>query len=298
MKQILIPICLAFTFIAFCSFTSPGPENPKKGKRSEEVFMLGFEIFKKDKSLLNHTDVKIEIYDHTEQRTIFTRDYTEMPTNKFSSTSYFENLTYGHDLTFLIQAPNYFSKEINISYDPSCALNTKFCINGLNEPPYEINGEYADRYIFPITLDSITVGEELAIPNIYYKYNSAELQPRSYWILDSLSKVIEHNPQLSVELGGHADARGGDTYNMDLSQRRVNTTKQYLVNKLGQPVSERLTAQGFGETKLLNDCGNGVVCDDAQHQENRRTTFKIVETIDETANLSLEERIKLRKEVD
>ena len=209
MKKVLIPLCAMFAL--FCSFTTTttGPENPKVGKRSAEKFMLGFEIYRADQTALNHADIKIEIYDHTTQKTIFKRDYTEMPTNKYSSVTYFENMTYGNDLTLLIQAPNYFAKEINISYDPSCTLKTKFCVNGLNNPPYEINGDYADRFIFPISLDSITIGEEMVIPNIYYKYNSAELQPRSFWILDSLSKVIEHNPEISIELGGHADALGG-----------------------------------------------------------------------------------------
>ena len=293
MKQILTPTLIAL--MLFSSFSNVfADDKKKKPVRTDDNFMLGFEIFRADETPLNHTDILIEIYDHTEQRTIFKRDYTEMPTNKFSSLTYFENLTYNHDLTFLIQAPNYFAKEIHISYDPSCAQGTKFCINGLNNPPYEINGEYADRYIFPVTLDSITVGEELVIPNIYYQYNSAELQTQSLWILDSLSRVIEHNPQLAIELGGHADARGKDDYNMSLSQRRVNSAKDYLVKKIGQNVEERLTATGYGETKLLNDCGNGVDCGEDLHQENRRTTFKIKKIIDELENLTLEERMKLR----
>lgn len=298
MKKVLFSLCAAF--MLFCSSTTAttGPENPKVGKRNAEKFMLGFEIFRgSDNSPLNHTDIKIEIYDHTAKKTIFKRDYTEMPTNKYSSVTYFENMTYGNDLTLLIQAPNYFAKEINIAYDEGCATeHTKFCVNGLNNPPYEINGEYGDRYIFPITLDSITVGEELAIPNIYYQYNSAELQPRSFWILDSLSKVIEHNPELSIELGGHADARGQDAYNMDLSQRRVNSAKNYLMKKLGNDVGERMTAVGYGETRLINDCGNGVDCGEDLHQQNRRTTLKINKKIKEAVNLTLEERMKLRME--
>lgn len=293
MKQILIPICALFTL--FCSFTTETSETTEKAERQK--FMLGFEIYRaSDDSPLNHADIKIEIYDHTEERIIFTRDYKEMRTNKFSSTSYFENINYGHDLTMLIQAPNYFAKEINISYDPACTLRTKFCVNGLTNPPYEINGEYADRYMFPITLDSITIGEEMVIPNIYYKYNSAELQASSFWILDSLSRVIEHNPELSIELGGHADARGQDAYNMELSQRRVNSTKQYLIKKLGADVAARLTATGYGESQLINSCGNGIVCDEDLHQKNRRTTFKINKKLKEAVNLNLDERIRLRQQ--
>ena len=300
MKKVLTSLCLAVMLCATFTLSAnptPGPKNPKVGKRSAEKFMLGFEIFRADQTPLNHTDIKIEIYDHDAQKTIFKRDYTEMPTNKYSSVTYFENMTYGSNLTMLIQAPNYFAKEINISYDEGCATEkTKFCVNGLNNPPFEIDGEYGDRFIFPVTLDSITLGEEVAIPNIYYKYNSAELQPRSFWILDSLSKVIEHNPELSIELGGHADARGQDAYNMDLSQRRVNSAKNYLTQKIGAEVAERMTAVGYGETQLINDCGNGVDCGEDLHQQNRRTTLKINEKKEETVILTLEERMKLRRE--
>ena len=293
MKQVLIPLCLAFAL--FCSFTN-GPENPKKGKRSDDIFMLGFEIYRTNETALNHTDIKIEIYDHTEEKTIHTRDYEKMPSNKFSSITYFEDLPYGHDLTFLIQAPNFFAKEIKFSYDSLCTLKTKFCIEGLDRPPFDINGDYADRYLLPITLDSITVGEEIAIPNIYYEYNSAELSKSSYWVLDSLSKVIEHNPNVSIALGGHADSRGRDEYNMDLSQRRVNSVQEYLLKKVGSSATYRLSATGYGETQLLNECGNGVVCAESQHQENRRTTFKIQRQIKKAVILSLEERMQLRQQ--
>ena len=293
MKQIIVPMVMALGLL--CSFTTI--DKTKKSTRVENHFMLGFEIFRSfDQSPLNRTDIKIEIYDHTEQRTIFTRDYTKMPSNKFSSISYFENIPYGHDLTFLVQAPNYFAKEITITYDPACTLGTKFCVNGLNQPPYEINGEYADRYVFPLTLDSITLGEELVIPNIYYKYNSAELLPRSLWVLDSLSRIVEHNPNLAIELGGHADARGGDGYNLKLSQRRVNTTKNYLIQKIGPEAAERINAVGYGETQLINHCENGVSCDESFHQQNRRTTFKITEQLEELDTRSLEERIQMRAE--
>ena len=114
--------------------------------------------------------------------------------------------------------------------------------------------------------------------------------------MDSLSKIIEHNPQLSIELGGHADSRGQDAYNMDLSQRRVNSAKAYLTQKLGNDINQRMTAVGYGETQLINDCGNGVDCSEALHQENRRTTLKIKEKIEEAVNLTLEERMELRRE--
>lgn len=278
----------------FCAFTVP-ENDPTTKSRDAKHFMLGFEIFKAgDESALNNTDVKIEIYDHTTEKTIIIRDYSQLKTNKFSSISYFENLEYGHDLTFLIQAPGYLAKEMMISFDSTCTLYSNFCVRGLNQPPYPLDGSYVDRYVFPLTLDSVKVGEEVVIPNIHYEYNSAKLQQKSLWVLDSLVKVVELNPELMIELGGHADARGSDDYNMELSERRVQAVQNYLVKQLGNDVKERLVAKGYGETKLLNDCGNGMTCDENLHQANRRTTFSIQAVRKDVEILSLEDRMKAR----
>ena len=106
MKKIThIPVLGLACIFLLSAFTVP-ENNPSKKHRDGKLFMLGFEIFKAgDETALNNTDVKIEIYDHTAEKTIVVRDYSELKTNKFSSISYFENLEYGHDLTFLIQAP-------------------------------------------------------------------------------------------------------------------------------------------------------------------------------------------------
>ena len=274
-----------------CSFANPTPKNDKK-VRTDDTFMIGFEVFRTDDTPLNHTDLTIEIYDHRQQKTIALRDYSKMKTNRFSSITHFENLAYGNDLTFLIRAPNYYAKEITISYDEFCTDVAKFCIDGLNEMPYDINGIYADRYLFPVVLDSIEVGKEIVLPNIYYEYNSAQLQQKSLWVLDSLSKVIQHHPELKIALGGHADARGGDAYNLSLSDRRVQAVRQYLAGKLTPETLQNITATGYGETRLVNDCDNGVSCPESLHQQNRRTTFTIEEIDSEVAVLSLEERMQ------
>src|SRR5690606_27985173 len=66
-----------------------------------------------------------------------------------------------------------------------------------------------------------------------------------------------------------------DSYNLDLSQRRANSAKNYLVNR--GIASDRIEAVGYGETQILNHCTNGVNCSEAEHQLNRRTEFKIIE---------------------
>ena len=75
-------------------------------------------------------------------------------------------------------------------------------------------------------------------------------------------------------MGSHTDARGSDSYNMKLSQRRAKSAMEYIIS---QGISkERMSWRGYGETVLVNNCKNGVDCDDQTHEENRRTEFKVV----------------------
>ena len=72
----------------------------------------------------------------------------------------------------------------------------------------------------------------------------------------------------------HTDSRGNDDYNMSLSQQRANSVVNYLV---GKGISRsRLVAKGYGETRLVNRCANGVECSEADHKKNRRTEFRII----------------------
>jgi outer membrane protein OmpA-like peptidoglycan-associated protein len=75
-------------------------------------------------------------------------------------------------------------------------------------------------------------------------------------------------------LGSHTDARGTDTYNMLLSQKRSDSAVAYIISS---GISEsRIVAKGYGEIQLVNHCKNGVQCSDEVHRQNRRTEFKIV----------------------
>jgi len=110
---------------------------------------------------------------------------------------------------------------------------------------------------------------------IYYELNSARLTPESKKTIDNtLLKLMNDKPGLRIEIDSHTDSRGNDDYNMALSQERAQSVVNYLVSK---GISrDRLVAKGFGETKLVNRCSNGVDCTEAEHQKNRRTEFKIL----------------------
>lgn len=75
-------------------------------------------------------------------------------------------------------------------------------------------------------------------------------------------------------MSSHTDARSEDNYNLELSQRRAQAAVDYVVSK--GISADRLLAKGYGESQLVNGCTNNVPCTEEQHQENRRTEFKVI----------------------
>lgn len=118
-------------------------------------------------------------------------------------------------------------------------------------------------------------GKILALENIHYDFDKDNIRPDAAKILDELVRTLRDNPTLKIELGSHTDSRGIDIYNLDLSQRRARSAVNYLVSR--GIARDRMIAKGYGETKLLNRCANGVKCSAAEHQANRRTEFTILE---------------------
>lgn len=111
---------------------------------------------------------------------------------------------------------------------------------------------------------------------ILYEYNSARITPDSRKVIDdNLLELMQDKPTLNIEIRSHTDSRGNADYNMSLSEQRAQSVVNYLVSKGID--RERLMSRGFGETKLLNKCADGVECTDSEHQENRRTEFRIIQ---------------------
>ena len=84
---------------------------------------------------------------------------------------------------------------------------------------------------------------------VNFKYDSAELMPASMAILDSVADVLRSRPAEPLEVGGHASAEGDVPYNMELSRRRAQTVRAYLVQRGVDP--DLLTYRGYGESRPL-----------------------------------------------
>lgn len=118
-------------------------------------------------------------------------------------------------------------------------------------------------------------GTVVRLDNIYYDYGKSDIRSDAAVELDKLVRILKDNPSMKIELSSHTDARGGDAYNLKLSDARANSAVKYIISQ--GVASERLVAKGYGETKLLNRCGNNVTCSEEEHQFNRRTEFKILD---------------------
>ena len=125
-----------------------------------------------------------------------------------------------------------------------------------------------------IELKKLAVGGKIVLRNIFFDLDKATLRPESTAELERLTKLMNDVPALKIELGGHTDSRGSDTYNQELSEKRAKAVVDYLTSK--GIAADRLKWAGYGETQLVNKCANGVQCSDEQHQENRRTEFKVL----------------------
>ena len=127
-------------------------------------------------------------------------------------------------------------------------------------------------------------GTIIVMENIYYDFNKAAIRTTDARDLEALTRLMLKYPTMEVELGAHTDSRGTAEYNMQLSQRRAEAAKEFLVRK--GVVANRIRTTGFGETQIRNHCKDGVECVEKEHQFNRRTEVKVLK-INETAQFEL-----------
>ncbi|PHR47257.1 MAG: hypothetical protein COA32_07495 [Fluviicola sp.] len=177
-----------------------------------------------------------------------------------------------NDTTALTDEKGYLKLEVDRHQDYWVRASKKGFID--DEVGFK-TGNYSDKFVeLELELLKINKGEKFKLENIFYDLNEATLRAESKTSLDRLAEfLIENN--LKIELSAHTDSRGSRRYNKDLSQRRAQSCVDYLIEK---GVSKyNIVAKGYGETRLVNECKDGVECTEEQHQENRRTEVKILE---------------------
>lgn len=126
-----------------------------------------------------------------------------------------------------------------------------------------------------IYLQSLIRGNQIVINPIFFDYDKWNIRTDAEYELENIVDVLRLKPNMVIKIESHTDSRGKDKYNLKLSNRRAQSTRDYIISRGIAP--ERIeSALGFGETQLLNKCSNGVKCTPKEHQLNRRSYFYIV----------------------
>lgn len=120
-------------------------------------------------------------------------------------------------------------------------------------------------------------GDDLAktfgIKIIYFDLDKSNIREDAALELEKILDVLLENPTIKINIRSHTDSRASFEYNDQLSEKRAQSTMDWLVNN--GIVASRLIAKGYGERELVNKCADNVPCTEEEHQENRRSEFII-----------------------
>jgi len=112
---------------------------------------------------------------------------------------------------------------------------------------------------------------------IYFDFEKFNIRKEYALELDKIVKLMTDDyPEMVIRIEAHTDSRGTFEYNDILSTNRAKSTYNYLISK-GVNSSNITEYKGYGERRLINECADGVACDEAKHQLNRRTQFIVVQ---------------------
>jgi outer membrane protein OmpA-like peptidoglycan-associated protein len=215
---------------------------------------------------------RIEIYNHTTKK-------EELMIESSSSPTFSITLQQGNEYSILVRKEGFFNKRLHANVNINgCYL----CMEGFGT----VNPGVVDNLtssednklgtlLANVEMDRVNTNKKIAIRNIYYAKGSSELTDTAKKELDKVKVLLENNPSLIMELGSHTDSRGSDEANLELSQARAKSAVLYITNSSLIDAS-RLQAKGYGEKMIINNCKNGMPCNEAEHIQNRRTEMKIV----------------------
>lgn len=115
----------------------------------------------------------------------------------------------------------------------------------------------------------------LEIERIYFDLDKWNIRPDAEVELRKIVEIMKKYPEMKIEIGSHTDSRASFEYNETLSQNRASSTRSWIIAQGIE--ADRITAKGYGESSLVNECSDEVPCTEEKHQQNRRSEFIILE---------------------
>lgn len=127
------------------------------------------------------------------------------------------------------------------------------------------------------SLEEALIGNDLTktlnLEPIYFDFDKSYIRRDAKVVMEKVVDYLNQYPEAMIQIGSHTDSRANDNYNLALSKKRAKATREYLISQGIK--AYRLNAEGYGETKLTNNCGNNTRCSENEHQNNRRSEFII-----------------------
>jgi outer membrane protein OmpA-like peptidoglycan-associated protein len=164
----------------------------------------------------------------------------------------------------------YYIDDVNVRIAPAGADLTPKPKKSVPPPPKKVVPDHSSSKTVDIHEVEPAVGTRVRLDNVQFEFDKATLLPGYEDELDKLADVLTDYPFMRVEIEGHTDDQGSDTYNEKLSDDRAKAVVEYLVKKKVE--KERLTWKGYGESKPLVPN-----TDDANRALNRRVEFRVLE---------------------
>ncbi len=121
------------------------------------------------------------------------------------------------------------------------------CRGYLNQKEEAVTMDLEDSKTFPIHFNLASLSKPVGLDNIFFEFGKATLTPESSTALDKLVKILNDNPNITIEIGAHTDRVGSAEGNLQLSGKRAQSVVDYLIKKGIE--AERLTAKGYGKTQ-------------------------------------------------
>jgi peptidoglycan-associated lipoprotein len=259
-------------YTGFLVSNRPGPNNLKSKTCCDDIYMWEVErvrvnlvakVFRlrrtNEKENQPLTNSLVQIFDVTDKNPARVDEKTNPSGNDFS-------FTLQPDKSYLVIATREGYQPDSLTFNTVGVKKTqniekKLLLRLVKKEPQEVE---------------VTINEPIRLNNIYYDFDDDKILPDAEDDLEQLADLLKEHPEIKkIELSSHTDARGKDDYNEALSQRRADSAKRWLLAR--GITADRIVAKGYGENQILNDCKNGVECDEEKHRFNRRTEFKITE---------------------
>ena len=143
-----------------------------------------------------------------------------------------------------------------------CAVDARGCpidtdgdgvCDSFDKCPNTPTGARIDRDGCPISEREVELVDtgRIRLSNVEFDYNKSTIRPSAHAVLDTVGRLLTKWPGLEIEIAGHTDSRGSDKYNHDLSHRRAQSVRAYLLEHFPQFAPTQLTAKGHGESEPL-----------------------------------------------